>query len=902
MRKWKYMANTKKSKLIALFVSSVAFATTAMAASPTPSQIAQFQALPKSQQEALASQYGIDTSTLQSQGTTQQEAKIAPTIGKRQATARVARKLELFGYDLFAGEPSSMAPIGDIPAPADYMMGPGDELNIEIFGKDNNSYSFIVKRDGSIDLPRLGPVMIAGQTYSQVQESLTAFIKSKIIGVEVTISLGKFRTMQVFVLGDAYKPGTYVLSSLATVTQALRAAGGIDTLGSLRKIQIKRNGSLLRQIDLYDLLLNGNTSDDIRLRDGDTIFIPPRGATIVVDGEVRRRAIYELKGKTPIMNVIRAAGGFTERAFSQHISVARATDSGTDVFNIDVTTQAGRNFKVGGGDSIKVTRVPGEFNNAIGLLGAVERPGAYNWKNGLRLSDLVGNSKQDLTPATYYDYGVIVREINTQGEIQVLQFNLANAIAAPGTAADPVLQKRDQVIILNKDLGRSLELSTQTVGATESRLEAMRRQTVTQRESLVTKNEQTEDAEASARLSNVANTSLGGISDADMASGEQSGKLEIDSLNNKTSLERSAQDVRNMLLEPVIAQLKAQAGINKPVQIIEIRGAVKFPGVYPLARGQSLKDLIIAAGGLKESAHLGRAEMSRIIEQGGRSNIVHRDIDLNKVFNGSSSQQIKLVSKDRINIFAKPEWREDLSIELGGEVLFPGRYTFKRGETLLELIERAGGLTEYAYPQGAVFSRESLREQEAQKLRYLHEQLRQEVSTLAFRRQSSSNPLQQASPATDAMGVVDKLGIARPVGRMVINLDQVIEGNKQQNILLENGDKIYVPPLRNIVTVMGHIQMPTSLIFDSNLSVQDYINATGGPKKQADTDRIYVIRANGSVMLPDSSYWFKRGEDKLMPGDTIVVPMDTDYVDGLSVLTSATQILYQIGVAWAAIK
>ncbi len=152
------------------------------------------------------------------------------------------------------------------------------------------------------------------------------------------------------------------------------------------------------------------------------------------------------------------------------------------------------------------------------------------------------------------------------------------------------------------------------------------------------------------------------------------------------------------------------------------------------------------------------------------------------------------------------------------------------------------------------------------------------------------------------MGVVDKLGIARPVGRMVINLDQVIEGNKQQNILLENGDKIYVPPLRNIVTVMGHIQMPTSLIFDSNMSVQDYINATGGPKKQADTDRIYVIRANGSVMLPDSSYWFKRGEDKLMPGDTIVVPMDTDYVDGLSVLTSATQILYQIGVAWAAIK
>ncbi len=896
------MAKISKTKFVGLIVSTFMLAAPLQAASPTPSQMAQFQSLPKSQQEALARQYGVDLSTLQSQGTPQQEAEITPTIGKRQVTAKVAEKLELFGYDLFAGEPTSMAPLGDIPAPADYVIGPGDEINIEVFGKDNNSYSFIVKRDGTIDLPRLGPVMVAGQSYDQLQESLTAFIQSKIIGVEVTVSLGKFRTMQVFVLGDAYKPGTYILSSLSTVTQALRAAGGVDTLGSLRKIQIKRDGELIRQIDLYDLLLNGNTQGDMRLRDGDTIFIPPRGATIVVDGEVRRRAIYELKGATPIMNVIRAAGGFSERAFSQHISVARPTDSGTDVFNVDVTSSKGAGFKVYGGDSIKVTRVPGEFNNAIALLGAVARPGAYNWKQGLRLSDLVGNSKQDLTPETDFNYGLIVREKNVQREIEVIQFNLAKAISHPDTTSDPLLQKRDQVIILNKDLGRSLELSTQAVGATETQLDAMRRATVTSRETLVLKNEQTEDRKAQERLDSAVHTSLGDISNSDMEIAEQTGKIEIESLANKTKLERSAQDVRNMLLEPVIAQLKAQATINKPVQIVEIRGAVKFPGVYPLAKGQSLEDLIYAAGGLKESAYIARAEMSRMVEQNGRSNIVHRDIDLTKVMSEANQTKIRLVSKDRINVFSKPEWREDLSIELGGEVLFPGRYTFERGETLNDLIERAGGLTEYAYPQGSIFSRESLREQEAQKLRFLHEQLRQEVSTLAFRRQSSTNPLQQASPATDAMAVVDKLGITRPVGRMVINLDQVIAGNKKQDILLENGDKLFIPPQRNIITVMGHIQLPTSLIFDSNMSVKDYINATGGPKKQADTDRIYVIRANGSVMMPENSYWFNRGEDKLMPGDTIVVPMDTDYVDGMSVLTSATQILYQIGVAWAAIK
>ncbi|WP_159817996.1 SLBB domain-containing protein [Colwellia sp. 20A7] len=924
----------KKIKLAALVSSSLITASIAVpsevqAASPSAAQIAQFQSLPKSQQEALASQYGIDMATLQSQDSKQQEIEIAPTIGKRQVNAKTKNELTLFGdeneltlfgYELFAGEPTSMAPLGDIPAPADYMMGTGDELHIQIFGKENSNYSFKVKRDGSIDIPRLGPFMVAGETFDQVKHGLATFIKNKIIGVEVTVSLGTLRTMQVFVLGDAYKPGTYVLSSLATVTQALRAAGGIDTLGSLRNIQIKRSGELLREIDLYDLLLNGNTHDDMRLRDGDTLFIPPRGATIEVDGEVRRRAIYELTGPTSIMQVIHAAGGFTERAFSQQINVARTTASGTDIFNIDVNNAQERNFKIIAGDSIKVMPVPKDFNNAIGVLGAVERPGAYSWKQGLRLIDILGNSTQDLTPETDYNYGLIVREINQQGDIEVLQFSLAKAIAAPNSSDNLLLQKRDQVVVLNKDIGRSLEESTQTIGATENRLETMRRETLNSRENLSTQNEDTQEKESNERLAKIANTELGDISEDNMTDTEQMGQLKIDNLSNNTNLQRSAQEIRTTLLEPIIAQLKAQASITSPVQIVEIRGAVKFPGVYPLAKKQNLTDLIAAAGGMKESAHLARAEMSRIIEQNGHTNIVHRDINLAKMLSAessnaqpnqaqsteakltSNSQQVALISKDRINVFSKPEWREDLSIELGGEVLFPGRYTFKRGETLLDLINRAGGLTEYAYPKGSIFSRESLRDQEAQKLRYLHEQLRQEVSTLAFRRQSSATSLSQSSPVGEAMDVVDKLGVTKAVGRMVINLDQVVEGDKNQNLVLENGDKLYIPPLRNIVTVMGHIQMPTSLIYDDNMTVQDYINATGGAKKQADTDRIYVIRANGSVMLPDNSYWFNRKEEKLLPGDTIVVPMDTDYVDGLTILGSATQMMYQIGVAWAAIK
>ncbi|MCE2572602.1 SLBB domain-containing protein [Motilimonas eburnea] len=903
---------SQAGKFLSLMALSAGFSGWLHAANPTPAQIAQFQSLPKAQQEALAKQYGFDLSSLQQGQTTQTQSQTGPTINEREVNAKPERdmdlkgfdttqELELFGYSLFAGEPTSMAPSqSDMPAPSNYIMGPGDELLVQVYGKDNEAHSFKVGRDGTIDFPKLGPVNVAGQSFDQVKKTITEFVQRKVIGVDVTVSLGNIRTMQVFVLGDAYKPGTYVLSSLSTVTQAIRAAGGIDTLGSLRNIQVKRDGKIIRHVDLYDLLLNGDTSADIRLRDGDSIYIAPRGATVVVDGEVRRRAIYELKKTAPLGNVIRAAGGLSERAYSQKIIVARATKSGTDIFHLDYTKSKDRNFTIRAGDRIKVAEVTKQFNNAIALLGSVVRPGAYPWRQGIRLSHLVGDVSRDLTKEADLNYGLIVREKSLNGDVEILQFNLSKALKAKGSVDDPVLQKRDQVVIFNKDLGFSLEELSQQSKTTTAQLENIRSKSAQQKVNFQ-QTKQEEQRERQQRLEQAKNAEIGQISDEELNIQDQA-SLKLSEVDSSNELTRSAQQVRERLLQPIVAQLLAQSSPASPVKIVEIRGAVKFPGVYPLAKGQTFADLIAAAGGLKESADLMRGEMTRMVEQGGKANLVHRDLNLKHLLNGDVSSALYLASKDRINIFTRAEWREDLSIEVGGEVMFPGRYTFSRGDTINDIIQRAGGLTEFAYPQGAVFSRETLRQQEAQKLTYLHEQLRQEVSTLAFRRKSSSNPLSSSSSAGDAMMIVDQLGVAEPVGRMVINLDQIIEGNQQQNVMLENGDKIYVPPKRNVITVMGHVQMPSSQIYDSSMSVKDYLDATGGPKKQADTDRIYVIRANGSVMMPNNSYWFKRGEEPLQPGDTIVVPMDTNYLDALDAWTSGTQILYQLGVAWSAIK
>lgn len=944
MRKNSFMALNRVKKVLGIIaIGGMSFlAAPSHAVDPSslsPAQIEQFKSLPRSQQEALAKQYGVDISMLDKLGSSANSSgKPSPepqTILPREVDAKVTHlkqdndyeeqdELELFGYDLFAGEPTEMAPIGDIPPPADYVLGPGDELTVEVFGKDNIRHDFVIKNDGSIHFPKLGPVNIAGQTFSQASDSIKDFVSRKVIGVETSVSVAKFKTMQVFVLGSAYKPGTYIVNSLATVTQALRAAGGIDTKGSLRDIKVKRDGKLIQQVDLYELLLNGDTSSDIRLRDGDSVYIAPRGATVAVDGEVRRRAYYELKGPTPLANVIRAAGGVAEHGFSQRIKITRRTAKGTNVIEANLASQSGGNVKVTAGDMIYVDKVPSQFKNAVALLGAVERPGAYPWRQGMRISDVIRSQSQDLMHAAQLDYAYLIRETNYRQQVEVLQFSIIDALSKPKGEADLLLQKRDQLIVLNRDIGLSLEASTKRAVETLREFQKLNNKTAENNkeqnqntqmeisytnpdgskkspEQVMLEQELAKQSQQQLAAQTLEFGQTGNVKGQEKKNIQQDTKLKISEATSASELTDQAAEIRRALLEPVIEQLKAQSTIGKPIQLVEIRGSVRFPGAYPLAKGQSLTDLIKAAGGLKESAHLARAEMTRVMDSNNQSKMMHRNYDLNDII-GEGKMPIRLQSKDRVNIFSRPEWREDYMVELEGEVMFPGKYTFDRGETIEDIIQRAGGLTEFAYPQGAIFSRESLRQLEEQKLQLLHNQLREEVSTLAFRRNSSSNPLSSASTPMEAMSIVDQLGTAEAVGRMVINLDRIIAGEKDENVLLENGDKLYIPPLRKVVSIMGHVQMPSSQIYNSNKSVEDYLASTGGPKKQADTDRIYVIRANGSVMIPNNSYWFKRGEEPLQPGDTIVVPMDTDYLDALSAWTSGTQILYQLGVAWSAIQ
>ena len=217
--------------------------------------------------------------------------------------------LKPFGYDLFDHELSTFAPATNVPVPSQYIVGAGDQLIVQLYGTQNRKLTLTVGRDGRVNLPDLGPIDVGGQTFNEAKADIESRVQGQMMGVHASVSMGDTRSIRVFVVGEAHYPGTYTISGLSTITSALYAAGGAKRAGSLRKVQLKRHGALVRQFDLYDLLIRGDTSDDAKLLPGDVIFIPPVGPTVSIDGEVRRPAIYEVKGESTVADILQSCRG-----------------------------------------------------------------------------------------------------------------------------------------------------------------------------------------------------------------------------------------------------------------------------------------------------------------------------------------------------------------------------------------------------------------------------------------------------------------------------------------------------------------------------------------------------------------------------------------------------------------
>jgi protein involved in polysaccharide export with SLBB domain len=663
--------------------------------------------------------------------------------------------------------------------------------------------------------PELGPIAVAGLRFEDARGRIEARVGEQMIGTQAVVSMGDLRTIRVYVLGEAERPGSFTVSSLATITNAIFVSGGVKPIGSLRNIQLKRNGQVVNRLDLYDLLLNGDTSGNVRLQPGDVIFIPPVGSTAGVTGEIRRPAIYELKGESTVADLLHLGGGLTPEADPRLATLQRIDDRRERVvMDVDLTNPQARGTNLRTGDLLRIPGVKATYSNAIQLDGHVLRPMSVQYRSGLRLTDVIP-SADELKPNADQRYVLIWREELGTRRVQVLSADLSAAWRAPATAANPLLAPRDRVYVFDLETGRQA------------------------------------------------------------------------------------------IMDPILQELKLQAVSTEPSQIVRVSGRVRFPGEYPLEPGMTVSDLIRAGGGLSEEAYGGEADLARYEVRDGQSrktDVVK--IDLDRALAGELSADVTLAPFDFLVVKEISQWTAQETVRLEGQVRFPGEYPIEQGETLRSVIDRAGGLTPLAFPQGAVFTRESLKERERRQVEILADRLKQDLGTLALQAtQVSGGGAQQASE-TLAIGqsLLEDLRNAEPVGRLVIDLDTIMadEPGSVADVILKDGDVLRVPQTAQEVTVIGEVQSATSHLYNPALGLDDYIGLSGGTTQKADDKRIYVVRANGSVETGSGSRWF-RSTGSIQPGDTIVVPLDAERMRPLPLWTAVTTIIFNLAVAVAAV-
>ena len=819
--------------VLMLFYAAALFAQV-LPAGVTPQMAQQFQNMSRAQQQALAKQYGIELpgsnvdsgsgesslgdigQQLEQLGLNEEEY-IEDELEEVADEGVAAQLFERYGVSLFEREVSTFAPTDDALVPDEYRLGVGDQLIVQLFGKENATYTLGVGRDGSVNFPKLGAITVTGLTFEDARALIDTRVGQQLIGVEAVVTLGRLRAIGVFMAGEVRVPGAYSVSALTTLTQALFQAGGVTDIGSLRNIQVRRGGKIVTIFDVYDLLMRGDPSGDIRLQSGDVLFVPTIDSVVEIRGEVRRPMAYELVGGETVADLINMAGGFTKEAFADLAVLIRTSLEGglPTAESVNLLESKTASLSLRDGDILQVPSTGDMLANGVSIEGAVYRPGSFGWKSGMRVSDLIGNAERDLLPIADLTYSLIVRVKNELLDIEVMQFSLIESLLEPGSDKDPLLNVRDQILV-----------------------------------------------------------------------------FAVPDLEEVAASEFS----RQALLAPVLQKLTIQAREGEPTLAATISGAVKAPGQYPILKDYVVDDLVEAAGGLLESADLGTAELRRTVANATGS-VDFRYIDVRFDSSGRVATGTRLQSRDIVTVREIPDWNREDKISVRGAVLFPGIYVISPGETIASVIERAGGLTDLAFPEGAIFNRMVIARREAERAQAFAADIRQTYASRLLTEETTSTGLEEV------LLITEQLDTFEGQGRLLIDLPAALSGNAESDYEVEDGDELIIPRSSDTVSVVGEVRQPGTHIFQAGLSLEDYISLSAGVTKRSDQSAIYIVRANGSVTTIDSSWWrfSEAGMQTLRPGDSIVVPVDSQHKESLAQWREVTQIIYQGMVSLAAV-
>ena len=720
------------------------------------------------------------------------------TIERRAWAQRMY--IKQFGYSFFYQPPASFLPMEAVPVGPDYVIGPGDRIKIIIWGSVQGEYNLTVDRNGQIDIPKVGVVHVSSLTYRQLREVLDREFSRQFTNFQMNVTLDNLRTIQIYVVGQARFPGSYAVSSLSTLVSALFAAGGPSKSGSLRNIQIKRGKKVVVTFDMYDFLLRGDKSKDIRLQPEDVIFIPPIGPMVAigspktlkeVEEALKTLARLQLEGESaPEMSWRR---GEDLKIMSIKGPAVPEASSGR-IFGMDAQ-EAGQKLAMSKG---------------MDFGGAVKVPAIYELRNEKTLDDLLRLAGG-------------LGDTAFKGRVQVLRIKGHH---------ETVMFDEDLTKILAKYHGLSLI-------------------------------------------------------DGDF-----------------------------VMIFPVSSVVEKK---------VTIAGAVKSPGEFGFRDNMRVSDLVNYAGGLLMQANKEEAEISRIriTQQGPETSRIY--VRLSQALSGASSQNVVLQPNDYLFIRMVPDWETYKTVQLAGEVNFPGTYTIKKGEMLSSLLTRAGGFTGKAYLLGGVLIRESTRALQRQQLHAAIDRL--EARALASAGQKAATGLdaedvkQIESAAKQQQMLIAALRKVEPLGRVVIELEdpERLRGTPK-DLTLEEGDRLMIPQAPGTVNVVGAVFAPTALVYTPYRTVKEYLTMAGGTTEIADDREIYVIKVNGAAVSRKGFSLLRASWDgskyghhpggmsslTLDPGDTIVVPEKLERINWLKNFKDIAAILGNLaltaGIAFVALR
>jgi protein involved in polysaccharide export with SLBB domain len=739
-----------------------------------------------------------------------------PTEFQKFVAATTGQLLPIYGVNLFHDVPSTFSPSDLAPVSSGYVIGPEDEIRVRIWGQINYSGNLRVDRSGDIYLPQAGTVHVAGLEFSALDQHLRAAVGRMYRNFDLSVDIGRIRSMQIYVTGQARRPGVYTVSSLSSLVDALFASGGPSPQGSLRDIQLKRDGKTIADFDLYALLIRGDKSKDARLLPEDVLYIPAAGSQVALTGSVRSPGIYELSGSETIGDLINAAGRTTAMSSSSRISLERV---GQDQlrqameFPLDASGLAA---PLADGDILRIYPIVPAYQKTVTLRGNVANPGRFSLRPGMHLSDLIPD-RDSLMSRDYWWK--------------------RSHLGLPVPEFEPMISTmgRDQ---------RNPESNSQ--GFTAS----VAQETLT---SALTPNDR--------------------------------------------------EDTNTSRAEPVKA---GQTGSNGAV------GSQQAEITMPGSAGQLKRNRVSLSA---PEINWDYAVIERLDPETLKTSLI--PFDLGKlVLNHDASQDIALRAGDTITIFSQADIRVPLDrqtkyVELEGEFAHSGIYSVQPGETLRDLVRRAGGITGKAYLYGSEFTRESTRVLQQQRLdeymRTISMDAERGTQALAAAGSSSANNSSDVSASRVAgQELAARLSQIRATGRIVLefqpdrsSIDDVPE------ISLENGDRFIVPFAPSTINVVGAVNDQNSFLYQHGGSTGRYLRLAGGTNRNADWRRSFVIRADGSVVsrAAANGYW-GNGFDQLRlnPGDTIVVPEKTLRPTALRQFMDWSQIFSQLALGAAAIN